>query len=191
MPKVSQEHLDRRREQIIAAARECFAKDGFHDTSMQDIFRAAGLSAGAVYRYFPSKNSLIMAIAEEAVGSVFGSAMAGAERSDDVADAIVALAGIFAENGPLSEVFSIIVQVWAGTFLDPEMAAMARALATSLIQRLAAMLPEDAPPEAARLVLAAIQGFAIQTGIFGDVTPELVTEATRAAFGLRNPSSTR
>jgi AcrR family transcriptional regulator len=50
MPKVSQEHLERRRQQILEAATECFARQGFRGTSMQDIFDASGLSAGAVYR---------------------------------------------------------------------------------------------------------------------------------------------
>ena len=43
MPKVSQQHRDARREQIMAAARRCFLRDGFHATSMQDLFAEAGL----------------------------------------------------------------------------------------------------------------------------------------------------
>jgi hypothetical protein len=47
MPKVSKEHLERRRQQILEAATECFARQGLHGTSMQDIFDASGLSAGS------------------------------------------------------------------------------------------------------------------------------------------------
>lgn len=65
MPKVSQQYMDARREQILDAARRCFLRDGFHSTSMQDLFAEAGLSAGAVYRYFASKDEMILAIAEE------------------------------------------------------------------------------------------------------------------------------
>src|SRR5271169_133595 len=65
MPKVSQQHRDARREQILAAARRCFLRDGFHATSMQDLFAEAGLSSGAVYSYFASKDDVIVAIAEE------------------------------------------------------------------------------------------------------------------------------
>ena len=65
MPKVSQQHRDARREQILAAARRCFLRDGFHATSMQDLFAEADLSAGAVYSYFASKDDVITAIAEE------------------------------------------------------------------------------------------------------------------------------
>ena len=65
MPKVSQQYRDARRDQILSAARRCFLRDGFHATSMQDLFAEAGLSSGAVYRYFASKDDVIIAIAEE------------------------------------------------------------------------------------------------------------------------------
>lgn len=44
---------------------DCFARDGFHGTSMQKICQEAGMSPGALYRYFPSKESLIAAIVSE------------------------------------------------------------------------------------------------------------------------------
>src|SRR5215472_2739698 len=62
MPRVSDEYLEQRRQQILDAARRCFARQGFYETSMQDVFREAGLSAGAVYRYFKSKDELVQAI---------------------------------------------------------------------------------------------------------------------------------
>src|ERR1700689_3735439 len=70
MPKVSQQHRDARREQILAAARRCFLRDGFHATSMQDLFAESGLSAGAVYSYFAGKDDVIVAIAEENLSGV-------------------------------------------------------------------------------------------------------------------------
>jgi AcrR family transcriptional regulator len=65
MPKVSQEHMDQRRQQILAAANRCFARLGFHDATMQDIIGEAGLSAGAIYNHFSSKENIIIAIADE------------------------------------------------------------------------------------------------------------------------------
>ncbi len=61
MPKVSDAHVEARRQQILEAARACFARQGFHQTSIQDICREADLSPGAVYRYFPSKEHIITA----------------------------------------------------------------------------------------------------------------------------------
>lgn len=54
---------DQRREQILRAARQCFAESGFHGASMQMICAAAQMSPGALYRYFPSKEAIIEAIA--------------------------------------------------------------------------------------------------------------------------------
>ncbi len=55
---------EKRRRQILDAGLACFARKGFHQTSMQEICTEAGLSAGALYRYFASKSELIVAIAE-------------------------------------------------------------------------------------------------------------------------------
>ena len=61
MPKISDERRAERRAQIIDAARRCFQRDGVHATTMDDIVRASGLSAGAVYSYFKSKDELTLA----------------------------------------------------------------------------------------------------------------------------------
>lgn len=64
MPIMTEEHLEARRKQIIGAATECFVEKGFKKTTMRDICRAAKLSPGAVYNYFPSKDKIIEAIAQ-------------------------------------------------------------------------------------------------------------------------------
>src|ERR1700737_2134966 len=69
MARVSKAYLEARRRQILQAAQRCFTRDGFHTAPMLDIVREAGLSAGAVYRYFPSKDDLIAAVARESVAS--------------------------------------------------------------------------------------------------------------------------
>src|SRR5512141_1828028 len=61
MPKVTEEYADTRRRQIIDAAYRCFARKGFHQTTMRDIYAETGLSAGAVYNYFKSKEEIIEA----------------------------------------------------------------------------------------------------------------------------------
>jgi TetR/AcrR family transcriptional regulator, transcriptional repressor of aconitase len=65
MPKVSAEHLANRRQQILDAAADCFARNGFHRTSMQDVVKESGLSAGLIYRYFTGKDDMIVAIVED------------------------------------------------------------------------------------------------------------------------------
>src|SRR5437773_7361835 len=53
-----------RREQIMQAAMACFAKRGFHQTSMHDISDEAGISVGLIYRYFENKEAVISAMAD-------------------------------------------------------------------------------------------------------------------------------
>lgn len=64
MPKVTEAHLEARRQQILVAAQACFSRKGIHQTSMQDICRESGLSAGAVYSYFSGKEQIIAATCE-------------------------------------------------------------------------------------------------------------------------------
>ncbi len=49
---------------ILEASRTCFVRSGFRGASMHDICREAEMSPGALYRYFPSKEAIIEAIAE-------------------------------------------------------------------------------------------------------------------------------
>jgi AcrR family transcriptional regulator len=56
---------DKKRADIVAAATGCFIERGFHQTGMQDICSAAGMSPGALYRYFPSKRKIIEALADQ------------------------------------------------------------------------------------------------------------------------------
>lgn len=65
MPKIADEARIARRDQIIAAAAGCFARAGYHATTMADIAEAAGVSKGTPYLYFPSKEALFIALYEE------------------------------------------------------------------------------------------------------------------------------
>src|SRR6266516_3755285 len=59
--------------QILDAALVCFAKRGFHQTSMHDISAEAGISVGLIYRYFENKEAVISAMADrhkEEIGEV-------------------------------------------------------------------------------------------------------------------------
>lgn len=66
-PKMTEAHVEARRKQIIDAARACFLERGFHATKIQDIATRAGLSTGAPYRYFESKDDIVAAMCSEAL----------------------------------------------------------------------------------------------------------------------------
>jgi len=65
MPVSSLDPALDRRQQILGAAMVCFARRGFHQTSMHDISAEAGISVGLIYRYFENKDAVISAMADE------------------------------------------------------------------------------------------------------------------------------
>jgi AcrR family transcriptional regulator len=64
MPKISAAAAARRRHHILDAARQCFAERGIH-VSVDEICAKAGVSKGAFYLYFPSKDAAIEALADD------------------------------------------------------------------------------------------------------------------------------
>ncbi len=64
MPKLAPHTHHARRERILDAAERCFIGKGFHPATMDEICREAGVSAGALYTYFASKEDLIVGLCE-------------------------------------------------------------------------------------------------------------------------------
>jgi AcrR family transcriptional regulator len=67
MPRVSEEYVKDKKRQVLDAAASSFAKKGFHAATVDDICREAGLSKGAVYGYFSSKEDIVAALKVESV----------------------------------------------------------------------------------------------------------------------------
>ena len=63
-PRTRAERRDQQVQRILEAAKACFVRSGFQGASMQQICAEAGMSPGALYRYFPSKEAIIGAICE-------------------------------------------------------------------------------------------------------------------------------
>ena len=66
MTKVTQEHVEARRDAILSAAARLFARKGVSGATMAEIANEADLSAGAIYRYYKSKEDLLRAVFDEA-----------------------------------------------------------------------------------------------------------------------------
>ena len=111
------------RQRVIDAAIACFERDGFHGASMQQICAEAGMSPGALYRYFPSKVAIIAAIAEaeRAQHTAFFERLAQAD------DPVEALAGIGLDalelmlSGPSA---GLTAETMAEATRNPEIRAM-------------------------------------------------------------------
>lgn len=174
MPRVSDEHLAARRQQILDAARRCFLRNGFHNTSMQDVIVEAGLSVGAVYRYFRSKNELITSIAEAVISSA-DEVLAEVTGQDPPLPLVESvdrvLAFVDTQAGP-DGALRIAIQVWAESLRDPALAVFVaekysgfRDHFVVLVQRAreTGELPPDADPAATGAALfALVPGYFLQ-----------------------------
>jgi AcrR family transcriptional regulator len=181
MPKVSQEHRDARRRTILEAARAVFADKGFAQASTTDIVQATGLSTGAVYSYFPSKQDLVLAVADDAVGT-----LADAFGVSDVAALLARIRALAADRDHAR----LMAQVWAEAAVSPELAARVRARNAVLTTTLAggirafrsdAGVPAHPAPEGlAETVLAALTGFSLRLAIGQDIDDRSLEQALRA-----------
>jgi AcrR family transcriptional regulator len=84
------------RANIMAAARQMFAADGYSGAAARDIAAEAGVTVGALFHHFGSKAGLFRAVFEQCVGELNEAAMASfrGAKSDDPLDAIVASFGV-------------------------------------------------------------------------------------------------
>ena len=96
MPKISEEKRQARRLQILEVATRCFARQGFHRTSMEDIIRELKSSPGAVYCYFRGKTDIVAAIAEQRHNRE-SALLAELLASGDLSDGLPHLARAFVE----------------------------------------------------------------------------------------------
>lgn len=90
MPKLKPDTQRARREHILDAAEICFARSGFHRCTMHDICKQAGISPGALYVYFSSKEDLIAGLAERDRGE-FQNRFASLDGASDIVTALQAI----------------------------------------------------------------------------------------------------
>ncbi|GAA4929312.1 TetR/AcrR family transcriptional regulator [Streptomyces coeruleoprunus] len=205
MARVSQEHLDARRRQILDGAARCFARNGFHATSMQDVLREADLSAGAVYRYFRGKEELIEAIVNEVLDTVRTAFEEAAAKSPPPPpDVLVGqvMTQVLTERTGLSyegeEGFPrLMVQVWTETLRNERLSAVMRTGYARVRQawigvveayQEAGLMRRDIPAEhVARTMVAAAQGFAVQQALFGAAPVSVLQDGLRGLMSMTSP----
>lgn len=197
MPKISDERKLERSRQILDAARRCFVDKGFHRASMSDVIRESGLSAGAVYSYYSSKEELIAAVAR----SIFVAYESGITSFDDPGEqpaspeaAVRALAErVLLEIAPMTDGFRMVLTVWGEAANNPELrdtvGDIVRGL-RSVFERVLTgwrsaghELPAE-PAILAQVMVSVMQGVVVQQGLVGDVAVDDYIDAFCAVLRI-------
>ena len=169
MPKVSAEHKERRREQILEGARRCFARHGYEGATVVRLEQEIGLSRGAIFNYFPNKAALFVEVAMEMSRRVTEVWFESGFRA--VLDAIVA-------EDP--EWLAVQLETTRRIRTDPDFRRIVeqtdRELAASRGERLERIRPhvrDDVPLEASAIFLSFVaNGLALRQAM-GDPLPDL------------------
>lgn len=195
MPKVTEAHLETRRQQVLDAAFACFAQQGFHQTSIHDICQEAGLSPGAVYRYFSSKEQIIEAcceVCEQANLNVIDAAA----RTDDTLQILDELAqGAFGEleDSDVYPALCLNIQWWSEALRNAQLRDSLRSSGIDLWKGALAQIisraqekreinPTLDPDAVARVLLSAWQGLVLQKALDPSVDVGRYVEAVKAMY---------
>ena len=114
-----------RRQQILAAAAQCFREHGFHGASIAQISKIAGMSAGHIYHYFENKEAIIAAIVEQDLESLL-QMTAELRAACDVRQALIARAaqGVIEQLDPLTA--GLKLEIVAEAARNPRVAEIVR-----------------------------------------------------------------
>ncbi len=194
MPKISEEYRTARRSEIARAALRCFARKGFDATSMADIIAESGLSAGAIYGHYKSKNELIQLTVADLLEARFEdlSGVLSAEQLVPPGELIgLFLRGVQSEIGDVS----ILVQLWAAAVRDVELRRMASGIAARIQGMFARYLtawheqqgmpPAEAQDRATResaICIGIAQGYVVQTAILDDFDGDAYIASVQSVF---------
>jgi AcrR family transcriptional regulator len=204
MPKISEEQKTARRLEILEAAERCFARQGFHRTTMEDIIRQLKSSPGAVYCYFRGKNEIVAAIAEQRHKRE-SALLADLLASANVAEGLEHLARTFVgmlQDPEEKERRKLTIQIWAESLRDArirkivERGIRQRDLLTTALRKAqqSGQLPKDLDPDAfSRVLLALAQGLILQQAWEPALNFEsyLVTATQLVTSALRGVSTPR
>lgn len=135
-----------RRRQILQAAMVCFAKSGFHQTSMHDISAEAGISVGLIYRYFENKEAVIAAMADGHKREI-QEVLERARSAPSLLDALeILFTAHCCDNAPQVEA-AFVVDLFAEAGRNPNMAALVRDVSDSMLKGVVDLIERS--PEAA------------------------------------------
>ena len=192
MPRITRARADARRRQILDAALGCFARQGFHKTTMQDVVEHSGLSPGSIYCHFSGKQDIIVALVEERHRRERALLQRALEKPS-FAEAVDQLAADFIAvlSTPDERAWRrLAVQIWAESLHNRRLAVTVRdgvevpkAILAGMVQRAKTQgeLPRALDADAmARLLIAFFQGLVLQLTWDGSVDTQSCLAALKA-----------
>jgi AcrR family transcriptional regulator len=125
-PKVTEEHKQQRRLEIIEAAKRVFRRKGFANATMQDIVEESGMSRGGVYMYFSSTEEIFNAILEQNDAETFAGIREMAERHETVWGVIEEFIEQSAQELPkvTNDIGPVVYEVLMGSWRDEAKSAL-------------------------------------------------------------------
>jgi AcrR family transcriptional regulator len=174
VPRITAARAGAQRERVLDAALTCFAREGFHAATMQDIVAESGLSPGAIYGYFKGKTDVVMAIASER-HAMERRRLEHALAASDLDTSLARLTEAFVlglRDAQERKWRRLAVQLWAESLSNPRLKREALAGVTQAIEVLSPMIAKAQaagrwpahldPDSAARVLIAVLQGISLQ-----------------------------
>jgi AcrR family transcriptional regulator len=148
-----------RREQLLDTAVHVFARRGFHDTSMNDVAEAAGVTKPIVYLHFASKRELFLALLDE-VGRrlVDRVTKAAADAADGRAQTLAGFRSYFAWVAEDHDAFLLLFG--SASSRDPEFAEAVRRVTDEVANAIAPLIAVDLPDAERRILAHGVVGIA-------------------------------
>ncbi|HET6637116.1 MAG TPA: TetR/AcrR family transcriptional regulator [Streptomyces sp.] len=120
MRKVDPVKHQERRQQIVGAAVSLFADKGFDRTTTAEICKAAGISTGNLFHYFPSKRAIFHAVFQED-GDDKADALARARTADDPWQALLEVVELLATPATEPLTPPLVMEAMVQAYRDPEL----------------------------------------------------------------------
>jgi TetR/AcrR family fatty acid metabolism transcriptional regulator len=100
-----------KREAILKAATRVFARNGFFQSQVADVARAAGVAAGTVYLYFRSKDDLLVSLFERTMREAIADGRAALEGVGDPRERLIRIARLHLERLGRDRDLAVVFQV--------------------------------------------------------------------------------
>jgi AcrR family transcriptional regulator len=198
MPRITDEHREARRKQILEAARACLYEHGLEAVSMEMIIARSGLSTGAVYGYFKGKDEIISAAVTEGTRELGTHLLPvlTAQEPLPLPELIGRMLGVIVDFGqrmPGLDLLVVVLHGWSHSQSDPDLKAFARTAYRTLRIQFAQTVrrwqaagtfdPEVDPDGLAELCTSVCLGFVAQRVLAGDAAIPAHVAALRALAG--------